>query len=369
MPSICPNDLKQRPSSLHFKAFTILEILVVLSILTILSAVAIPKIKGMQDQIKVSKAMSDLKTLQTGVESYYIHHSVYPDNVTTDLTNAMPQIVSSIFVDPFAPNGTDPYHYSKNGRFYALSSIGLDKINSTENITSSGEVPTGGDDIVLTNGTKTALDLKTDPDNCGAVGTVCTESQACSGGTCIPDNGAICSSAADCAAGQDCIIDVVHGGGAKRCSYPQNVCKSTDGYNQMYCEVNQTCCQGKYVDACCSSGQTCVTRDYAAICCNEDQTPCVGEMSGAQCCNSGQVCGSNTYHSLCCAKNQTPCLGNLYGYYGSCCSADQTCYKADYTSICCAAGETPCLPTWVGHASCCKAGETCQSNSDSTQCL
>ena len=49
------------------KGFTILEILVVLAVLAILIAIAVPRIKGMQDQAGITRAKSELKTIQSGL--------------------------------------------------------------------------------------------------------------------------------------------------------------------------------------------------------------------------------------------------------------------------------------------------------------
>mgnify|MGYP000748903584 CR=1 FL=1 len=70
------------------KAFTIIELLVVIAVISIIIGIAVPRIKGMQDQANVSKAEGETKTLQAAVESYYINQNpnAYPATSTTSTT-------------------------------------------------------------------------------------------------------------------------------------------------------------------------------------------------------------------------------------------------------------------------------------------
>ncbi len=123
------------------KGFTILEILVVLAVLAILIGIAIPRIKGMQDQANISKVRSELKTIQTAIESYYINkNNTYPDSAP-DITkrilgeDAIPQILPGVLYDPFAAAETE-YGYVKDidGKHYVIYSVGLDGIEGAINI-------------------------------------------------------------------------------------------------------------------------------------------------------------------------------------------------------------------------------------------
>lgn len=116
--------------------FTILEILVVLAVLAILIGIAVPRIKGMQEQANITKVKSELKTIQTAIESYYINNGVYPDssgqrafNLTSKslALEANPQIISGVMYDPFGKGDYLEYFYktSSNGQYYVVASVGL----------------------------------------------------------------------------------------------------------------------------------------------------------------------------------------------------------------------------------------------------
>ena len=112
------------------KGFTILEILVVLAVLAILIGIAVPRIKGMQEQANITKAKSELKTIQTAIESYYINKGSYPVSsmaITTDISKekSIPQILSGVLVDPFSDKSADyAYQRSNSGEYYVIVSLG-----------------------------------------------------------------------------------------------------------------------------------------------------------------------------------------------------------------------------------------------------
>ncbi len=138
----------------------------VVSIIAILMGISIPRLKGMRDEANVTKAKREVKALQAAVESYRMNHAnTLPTTITTDLTGASPKMISAVLPDPF--NSTDPtYQYSRNGSYYAISSVGPDGVDATEDIRSTGYVYFSGDDMVVTNGT---------PDPCSgkAIGEAC----------------------------------------------------------------------------------------------------------------------------------------------------------------------------------------------------
>ncbi len=108
--------------------FTLLELMIVITIIALILGIALPRFKGIQDQGKIAKAKGELRTLQTAVESYYIHNSnTYPANLTA-LNTATPSIVTSTPNDPFAAAAT-PYQYTRGGtnnKFYIIYSVGPD---------------------------------------------------------------------------------------------------------------------------------------------------------------------------------------------------------------------------------------------------
>lgn len=132
------------------KGFTIIELLVVITVIAILVGIALPRFKGMQDEGNISKAKAELRTLQSAVESYYIHNSnAYPATgaaaLQTALASAVPSIINYVPTDPFSSTGAD-YGYvlgGTNNKFYVIYSAGPAG-NGSAVITSDAVVETNG---------------------------------------------------------------------------------------------------------------------------------------------------------------------------------------------------------------------------------
>lgn len=60
------------------RAFTLIELLIVVAIIAILAAIAVPNFLEAQTRAKVSRAKNDMRTLATGLESYYVDNNDYP---------------------------------------------------------------------------------------------------------------------------------------------------------------------------------------------------------------------------------------------------------------------------------------------------
>ncbi len=108
------------------KGFTILELLIVIAVISILIGIIVPRFKGMQDEGNIAKAKGELRTLQTAVESFYVHNTqTYPATLTA-LTTATPSIITAVPNDPFAAAAT-AYVYTRGGtnnKFYIIYSVG-----------------------------------------------------------------------------------------------------------------------------------------------------------------------------------------------------------------------------------------------------
>lgn len=141
------------------KGFTLVEMLVVITVIAILLGIIIPRFKGMQEEANRAKAKAELKTLQTAVESWYMHQTPqsYPPTTTilcgSYLNTASPLIVATPLYDPFAPPGIEySYAVSPAGAYYVIWSVGP---NGTA-ITGIGDdgLVTGSasTDIYVTNG-------------------------------------------------------------------------------------------------------------------------------------------------------------------------------------------------------------------------
>ncbi|MBF0491110.1 MAG: prepilin-type N-terminal cleavage/methylation domain-containing protein [Candidatus Omnitrophica bacterium] len=139
--------------------FTILELLVVISVLVILIGIAIPRFKGMQDAGKIAQAKSELKTMQTAVESYYMNQSpmAYPASSPTlggsTLATTTPQIINSTPpYDPFGATTTTEYKYVFTTPYYVIGSVGTGTDLSTLGVnTVTGVVTKATGNLCVTN--------------------------------------------------------------------------------------------------------------------------------------------------------------------------------------------------------------------------
>jgi general secretion pathway protein G len=108
------------------KGFTLIELLIVVAIISILIGIALPRFRGMQEEGNIARAKGELRTIQTAVESYYMHNSRAYPTALTNLTGQSPNVISSLPDDPF--NGGNSYGYaqSANSNYYVAYSIGPD---------------------------------------------------------------------------------------------------------------------------------------------------------------------------------------------------------------------------------------------------
>ncbi len=60
-------------------AFTLIELLIVVAIIAILAAIAVPNFLEAQTRSKVSRTKSDMRTITTGLEAYYVDSNAYPN--------------------------------------------------------------------------------------------------------------------------------------------------------------------------------------------------------------------------------------------------------------------------------------------------
>lgn len=108
------------------RGFTLIELLIVIAVISILISIALPRFKGMQDEGNIAKSKGELRTLQTAVESFYIHNSnTYPSTLSA-VNTATPSIVTSTPTDPFSSTSA-AYSYVRGGtnnRFYVIFSAG-----------------------------------------------------------------------------------------------------------------------------------------------------------------------------------------------------------------------------------------------------
>jgi prepilin-type N-terminal cleavage/methylation domain-containing protein len=142
------------------KGFTIMELLIVIAVISILVGIALPRFRGMQDEGRIAQAKGELRTLQSAVESYYIHNNnTYPASGATwqtALTAAAPNIIGTALTDPF--NSSAQYGYATDGatpvKYYVIYSAGVGA-NGSAAISTAGVITetNGSSCIYVTNGT------------------------------------------------------------------------------------------------------------------------------------------------------------------------------------------------------------------------
>jgi type II secretion system protein G len=65
------------------RGFTLIELLIVVAIIAILAAIALPNFLEAQTRAKVARALADMRTVVTAIESYRVDHNRYPPHSAT----------------------------------------------------------------------------------------------------------------------------------------------------------------------------------------------------------------------------------------------------------------------------------------------
>ena len=138
------------------EGFTLIEMMIVIVVIAILIGVLLPQFRGTQDEAAIQRARSELRTVATALESYYIHNSNAFPSALSSLTSATPRIISTVPDDPFR-GGTNDYSYyvSANTNYYVVFSYGADRAANITAVSNAGVLTTSGtvDDVCITNGT------------------------------------------------------------------------------------------------------------------------------------------------------------------------------------------------------------------------
>ena len=133
------------------KGFTIIELLIVITVIAILIGIALPRFRGIQEEGNIARAKGELRTLQTGVESYLMHQGKLP-TALADLvkSDTKPNLVGSDTPkDPFT-SGSE-YLYSVSGNYYIIYSVGPSGAGAPS-VNDAGEVTADADAIYSSNG-------------------------------------------------------------------------------------------------------------------------------------------------------------------------------------------------------------------------
>ena len=112
----------------HKPAFTLIELLIVVAIIAILAALAIPNFLEAQTRSKVSRVMSELRTVATCLEAYAVDSNDYPPNdgvynvLPIQLTTPIAYLTNTLFKDPFAEKELHPV-YGELERLYTYTKV------------------------------------------------------------------------------------------------------------------------------------------------------------------------------------------------------------------------------------------------------
>src|SRR5437773_227450 len=89
----------------HIKAFTLIELLIVVMIIAILAAIAVPNYLEAQTRSRVSRELSDMRTIGTALEAYAVDQNRYPPHgeVLADETINFPAFKGGITSVEFVP--------------------------------------------------------------------------------------------------------------------------------------------------------------------------------------------------------------------------------------------------------------------------
>jgi prepilin-type N-terminal cleavage/methylation domain-containing protein len=96
------------------RGFTLIELLIVVAIIAILAAIAVPNFLEAQTRSKVSRAVADIRTCATAIETYAVDNNAYPrmthvlffgdttyGYLRSDLTTPIAYLTSKDLIDPF----------------------------------------------------------------------------------------------------------------------------------------------------------------------------------------------------------------------------------------------------------------------------
>ena len=72
---------EQDGTALNDRGMTLLEMIVVLAVIAILATLAIPAYPKYKDMAKSSRAMSEIRMLETAITAYFTEKGLYPNNL------------------------------------------------------------------------------------------------------------------------------------------------------------------------------------------------------------------------------------------------------------------------------------------------
>lgn len=126
--------------------FTLIEIMVVIMIIGLLALMVVPRLRGVADRAKTTKAQADIQELKQALDRYYLDNGSYPTTdqglnalVTPPTTGRqVPNYEQGGYIEklPSDPWGNQ-YFYQSDGNAYSLKSFGPDGVQSADDIDGS----------------------------------------------------------------------------------------------------------------------------------------------------------------------------------------------------------------------------------------
>jgi general secretion pathway protein G len=126
--------------------FTLIEIMVVILIIGLLALMVVPRLRGVADRAKRTKAQADIQEIKQALDRYYLDNGSYPTTdqglqalVTPPTTGRVPAnyeqggYIEKLPNDPWG----DPYFYQSDGNTYVLKSFGPDGVQSADDLDGS----------------------------------------------------------------------------------------------------------------------------------------------------------------------------------------------------------------------------------------
>lgn len=119
--------------------FSILELLIVIVIIGILATIALPKYMDIREDATIAVSKSNLKSLQTGIERYYLDMGVYPEKLADLVAKGLIKKNTC-----YLPGSTTVYQYGKNDVDFLVYDATNDLYATSEILTTEFSTYSGG---------------------------------------------------------------------------------------------------------------------------------------------------------------------------------------------------------------------------------